>query len=306
MNDFDLAIVGMGPAGLTAGLYACRYNLRSVVFGSSLGQAADASIIENFPGTKSTSGAALLGSMMEQVQSAGAKLDFSNITEIVRNKNGFSLKTDSDVFNAKAVILATGANARKLGVPGEKELFGKGVAYCVTCEAPLFKDKIVGVVGGGDSALTGALMAIQHAKKVFLIHRRNEFRAEPAWQKKVKETKGIDFVLNAVVKKINGTQKVESVTIVRNGKDEELKLDGLFIEIGHIPSVILAQKLGVRITEKGLVKVDEEMRTNIEGIWVAGDVADTMNNINQIITACASGAIAANSVFSYFKRSGLA
>ncbi|MBN2127401.1 MAG: FAD-dependent oxidoreductase [Candidatus Diapherotrites archaeon] len=299
MKETDCLIVGIGPAGLTAALYAQRYALKTIVIGKSLGQAGDAIWIENFPAIKSISGSEFIQKMMEQVTSLGAEIIFDEILEIKKSGKYFTAKTSSEEFKAKSVILAMGSRQKKLEVQGEKELIGKGVAYCASCEGAFYKNKIAGVVGGGNSALTAALMLAQHAEKVYLFH-RSEFRAEPVWIEKVKKDSKIEIHLNSVIEKINGKSKVESVLIKENNKSKEIKLDGLFIEVGHIPNTELAEKLGVKLNEKKLIEAGKNMNTNIKGVFAAGD-ATGASELKQIVVSAGQGAIAAFSVFNYLK-----
>jgi thioredoxin reductase (NADPH) len=299
MKEIDCLIIGIGPAGLTAALYAQRYALKTIVVGKSLGQAGDAIWIENFPAIKSISGTEFIQKMMNQVTSLGTELIFDEIKKISKQKNFFIAETNSEKFKAKTVILALGSKQRKLNAEGEKNFLGKGVAYCASCEGAFYKNKIVGVVGGGNSALTAALMLAQHAVKVYLIH-RSEFRGEPIWIEKVKKESKIEIHLNSVIEKINGIKKVESISIKENNELKEIKLNGLFIEIGHVPNTELTEMLEINLTEKKLIKVNNEMKTNVKGVFAAGDATNAVE-LKQIVVSAAQGAIAAFNAFNYLK-----
>ncbi|MFH1588836.1 MAG: FAD-dependent oxidoreductase [Candidatus Diapherotrites archaeon] len=300
MDKFDVLIIGMGPAGLTAALYAQRYNLKTLVLGKSFGQTGDAVWIENYPGIKSISGAEFINQLINQVTELGVKIEFEEVTELKKEKNYFIAKTPSSEFIAKTVILAVGKRSKKLGAKGEKELLGKGVSYCTTCEGAFFKGKTTAVVGGGDAALTGALMLAQHSKKVYLIHRKDIFSGEPIWQKKVMEEPKIEILFNSEIQEFNGKEKLESVALIQKGKLKEMKIDGVFIEVGQLPNNELPKQLGIELTQNDLVKVDNEMKTNIKGAFVCGDIIDLFQ-LKQIIISAATGAIAAHSAFNYLK-----
>jgi len=203
-------------------------------------------------------------------------------------------------FIAKAVIIATGSQRRKLGVPGENL---KGVSYCAECDAPLFKDKIVGVVGGGNSAFHDAQVLAQHAKEVYIIHRRDEFRADPVEVEEAKKNPKIKFILNKVVKEIKGTEKVEEVVLqdTKTGEISSMKLDGLFVAIGLVPLSEIVKGLNVNMDESGHIVVDQCGKTNVVGLLAAGDVTTQICNLRQVVTSAAQGAVAAYSAFLYIK-----
>ena len=206
-----------------------------------------------------------------------------------------------NLYECKTLIITTGMEKRKLGIPGEKEFLGKGVSYCGTCDGPLFKDKIVGVVGGSDAAGVEALLLTEYAKKVYIIYRREQLRAEPVTFEQIKKNKKIEIIYKSNVTEIKGKQFVESV-ILDNGR--ELKLDGLFIEIGGIPTSYLVKDIGVKLTEDGHVIVDETQETNVDYIFAAGDITNASNKFKQIITAASEGCLAALSAYKHVRQSG--
>jgi len=291
--EYDLVIIGAGPAGLTAAIYAARYKLSTLVVGEQIGgMAAEADEICNFPSYKKIIGIELTKKMIEQVENLGVEIKNSYADSIKKIDSQFLVKTNSTEYKAKKIILATGTEKRKLGLKNEDKFLGKGVSYCATCDAAFFKNKVVGVVGGSNSALTAALLLSKFANEIYIIYRKNKFfRAEPKWVEEVERNEKIKSIFNANVIELVGENKLEYVKL-DNG--EKLNLDGLFVEIGSIPSVKLAEELGIEL-EENHIKVDKKQRTNMEGVFAAGDV--TNSPLKQIIVACAQGAIAANSAY---------
>ena len=302
---YDLLVIGAGPAGLTASIYASRYKLSNLVVGKTLGgMMTYAHKVENYPGFVSISGIELGQKMGEQVKALGAQIIAENVGRIEKTEGGFRLKTESNrVFEGKALVVATGTERRKLGIPGEKEYLGKGVSYCSNCDAPFFKDKTVAVVGGADAACSGTLHIAEYARKVYLIYRGEALRAEPAWVEEIKKNKKIEVVYQAnLVEIIGDSQKVTGVKLDQDHQGEpQLSLDGVFIEIGGVPLNSLLQPLGVEVNDSGYVKVGPQMETNLPGLYSAGDVADRCGEFQQITVACSEGSLAASSVFKYLK-----
>lgn len=306
---YDLLIVGAGPAGLTASIYASRYKLNNLVIGKQLGgELALAHKIENYPGFVSISGPELVQKIGQQVEQLGNPIVYEDVGRIEKKGSHFEVETAAGkTYQAQAVVVATGSERRRLGVAGEKELVGKGVSYCSTCDAPFYKGKVVGVIGGSDSAVTGAIHAAEFAEKIYLIYRGEKLRAEPIW---LDELKGlIDAGKVEVIYETNVTEIVanQQGTVGKvkldnqfQGKNE-LALDGLFIEIGGVPGTSLVKPLGVELTESGHVKVGEDMSTNIEGLYCAGDMVDRSQIMQQAITAMAQGAIAAATAYKFIK-----
>ncbi|WP_456451155.1 thioredoxin-disulfide reductase [Palaeococcus sp. (in: euryarchaeotes)] len=298
----DVLVIGAGPAGYTAALYAARYGLDVDIISKDLGgQIALTDIIENYPGfPEGISGQELATRMYEQVKKLGVDVIFDEVVRIdptecayyegpckfeVKTKNGKSYKT-------KTVILAVGAEPRKLHVPGEDKFYGRGVSYCATCDGPLFKGKSVIVVGGGNTALQEALYLKSIGVNVSLVHRREGFRADKIVQDRFRES-GIPMILNTVVTEIRGEAKVESVILknLKTGETFEKKVDGVFIFIGYEPKTDFVKHLGIT-DEYGYIPVDMYMRTKVKGIFAAGDITNTFK---QIAVAVGQGAIAAAS-----------
>ncbi len=304
--ECDLGIIGAGPAGLSAAIYAGRRKAKTIVFEDKLagGSMNVTPAIENYPGFKRVDGAELGKKMREQAESLET-IEFVD-KEVVDASGAFpafSLKTaDGREFKAKAIILATGAEYRKLGVPGSKEFEGRGVVYCATCDAPLFAGKAVAVVGGGNNALNTALLLADTAKKVFLVHRRDEFRAEQVLVDRLKGKANAEFVLNAVPTKVTGDKMVSGLECedVKTKEKKTLEVEGVFVSIGVTPVSELATKLGAETTDNGYVKTDlKTCATTAKGVFAAGDVTGWWR---QVVAACAQGGVAATNAVEAVKQ----
>ncbi|MCJ7804706.1 thioredoxin-disulfide reductase [Patescibacteria group bacterium] len=302
---YDLIIIGAGPAGLTASLYASRYQIKHLLVGSRLGGAMVwAAMVENYPGFNSITGADLAQKMIEQVKKLGVEIKNTGVLEIKQKQKGFELKTENDeVYEAKTLIIATGTQRQKLNIPGEAEYLGKGVSYCATCDGAFFKDKIVAVVGGSNAAVTSALHLSDLAQKVYLIYRKKTLRADPIWRERAQKNSKVEIIYETNVMEILGNgNKVKALKLDRPYQSSsQLKVDGLFIEIGGKPGTELVKSLGVELDEKGYIKVKPDMSTNIAGVFAAGDVANASGEFQQIVTATSEGALAAKSVDQYLK-----
>ena len=304
--DLDLLIIGAGPAGLTAAIYAVRSGLKAALLerGALGGQVATTPVVENYPGLTQVGGKTLVDIMVNHA------LQYAQIfqgEEVMDIKIGAPIEVVSNrrKFRAKAVLLATGAIYRRLGVPGESVFMGRGVSYCATCDGPLFKGKNVVVVGGGDSAVTEALHLHNIGAAVKLIHRRDSLRAQEFLSKNIFES-NIPILWNTEVKEILGDGRVTQLVLLNNktGEESSIKADGVFISIGYSPTVDLAEKIGVELTEEGYIKHDSRHRTNIRNVYSAGDVE---GGYKQIVTAAGQGAEAAMTIFEdlinpYWKR----
>lgn len=303
---YNLIILGSGAAGLTASIYASRYAIDNLVIGKLAGGLAAESIkIENFPGVKSISGAEWAEKVIEQAQSLGGKILNDNVISVEKAEGGFRIAAEkSGEFFAKAIIIATGTERRKLNIKGEAELAGRGVAYCATCDGPFFRDKTVAVIGGGDSAATAALYLADIAKLIYLITNEASLRAEEAWQKQIGQNSKIEVILNNTAEEFAGDKKLEKIILKNSYKEsKELQADGVFIEIGYLPINGMISRLGIEKDERGYIKINQDGSTNTRGIWAAGDITTGSNHFCQLITACAEGAIAANSIHQFLKKS---
>lgn len=303
-NKYDLVIIGAGPAGLTAGLYASRYKINLLIIGDPFASSVcGAHLLENWPGTDKISGLELIQKMVGQVKNHGVEILSENVEQIEK-KDFFTIKTkEGKEFLAKTIILAAGTERKKLMIPGEKELLGKGVSYCATCDAPFLKNKEAAVVGDGNAAIMAADLLAQYANKVYLIIRGKELRGEEVWQEKIKNNPQIEIVQERSVTVINGEKSVESVGLDQNYQGQkELKVQGILIEIGSEPISSWLKEIGVQLDEKGYIKIDQAGSTSFQGIFAAGDITNGSNNFRQVITAAAEGAVAALGVYNYLKQ----
>lgn len=306
---YDTIIIGAGPAGLTASIYASRYKLNNLVIGEVTGGTITyAHKVDNFPGIPGISGVELGKKMSEQAKELGAEILTEAVTRVEKLVDGgkFKITTSSGKeFETRTLIAALGTERRKLGVPGEKEYLGKGVSYCVTCDAPFFKGKTIVLVGGSNAACSGAIHLANFAEKIYLIYRKNALRAEPVWVAEVKENSKIEVIYETNVTEVlgDGTRVTGVKLDVPYSGNSMLSSNGVFVEIGGQPSSSLLPPLGVELDEDGYVKVDERMSANIPGIFAAGDLTTKSVILQQVITACAAGAVAANSAFEYLKAS---
>ncbi len=301
---YDLIIIGGGPAGLTAALYGARAGLTTIVLEKKPingGQISSTSVVENWPGTKSISGMDLANNMAEHVLSLGVEIkNMYEVQEAQLEGKIKKIKTNYGEFESKTVIIATGCSEKKIGVKGEEELKGQGVSYCSICDAPFTKGKTVAVIGGGNSALEEAEYLSSFASKVYLIHRREEFRADKAVIDKVKSNKKIEFLLNKTVSGIIGKKKVESIKLkdTKSGKEEELKVDFVFVFIGMDPNTEVFKE--VKKDQNNYILANNNFSTNLGGVFVAGDVRS--GAIKQVIVASSDGAVAALSARNFIKH----
>ena len=300
--EYDLVIIGAGPAGLTAALYSARQGLKTVVISAGLigGQMLTTTNIENYPGFESISGRDLSDKMVSQVKKQGVEVKDCGVVKLSKNKNWLDVITaKGNNYKAKAVIIATGAKYKQLGIPGELKFMGRGVSYCTTCDAPFFKGKTVAVIGGGNTALSSALHLAGIAKKVYIVHRRDEFRGSESLTKEI-EAKGVEKIMNSVCTKIEGDKIVTGMTVqdVKTKEEKKVQVDGAFINIGITSTTAVAESIGVELTEDKSVKVNTNMQTNVLGVFAAGDIT---GNIRQIVTAAGEGAIAALNAYRYIR-----
>lgn len=285
---YDIIIVGAGPAGLTSALYARRAGKKVLVLEAKTygGQIINTSSIENYPALPNVSGFDFATNLYNQVKALDAEIKFETVIRIEEDK---TVVTNKDKYQAKSIILATGAENRKLNLDKEAELVGKGVSYCATCDGNFYKDKIVAVNGGGNTALEDAIYLSNLAKKVYLIHRRDEFRGEQKYLEELKKKDNVEFILNANVIKLNGEDRLESIDIKQNDEVKTIDIDGLFIAIGQEPkNEIFANLINLN---NGYIDSIDGVHTNVDGIYVAGDTR--VKELRQLTTAVSDGAIAA-------------
>jgi len=299
MKKYDLVIIGAGPAGLTAGLYAVRDGLKVAIIGKELGgTTSKILIIENWPGY-SGSGAILIKQFYEQLKKYPVDLILEDVENISKFKKEFKIKTKKEIFESKAVIISTGTERKKLNIKGEKELIGKGISYCVTCDSFFFKNKEVAVIGGSDCAATSALALSDIAKKVYVVYRGEKLRCEEINSKRLKQKKNVEIFYNSIPLEIQGKEKVEKLIIKQKDSKKQIKLNGIFIEIGSKPLIEFAKNLKLKLDKENQILVDKNMKTSVSGIFAAGDVTDS--KLKQVIVASSQGAIAAKSAYDYIK-----
>ncbi len=300
---WDVAVIGSGPAGLTASIYATRGAASTIVFGGEIwgGQLMLTTNVDNFPSQPGILGPELMGKMREHALMFGAEFVSKNVEGIDTTKSPFEISVEGKIYKAKTVIIATGARTKWLDAPGIQKLIGRGVSSCAPCDAPFFKDKKVAVVGGGDSAMEEALVLTKYALEVSVIHRRDSFKASQAMQQKVLNDPKIKVLWNKEVQEVVGENKLEKVILKdsQNGETSEIVLDGIFVAIGHEPET-MAFKGKVDLDERGFVVAHERTKTSVPGIYVAGDVEDHF--YKQAITASAFGCMAAMDVLKYLQE----
>ena len=297
-KTYDLIVLGGGPTAIGCAIYAARFALNVLIVGKTFGGLiATTHLVENYPGIASTSGQGLMDMFKEHMNSLNIPYISDEIRSIEKADDHFILHSFFQKFKVYTVCIATGSERKKLGIPGEEEFAGRGVSYCATCDGPFYKDKVVIVVGGSDSAAKEALFLSQNVKKVYIVYRGEEIRAEPINKKRVYENDKIEIIYNTNIVEIKGDTSVKSV-IFDNGK--EFDINGVFIEVGSIPNSDLAKRISVKINEKDEIMINRKSETNISGIFAAGDVADAP--FKQAITGVAEGVIAAFSAFDYVKE----
>lgn len=297
----DLVVVGTGPAGYTAALYAKRYDLDVAVVGEELGGlCSEAYIVENWPGTEEIEGQELMDNMKKQIEGLGVEVFNEKVLKVDKNES-FEVSTDERSLEARSVVLALGADKRRLNIEGEEELVGKGVSYCATCDAPLYRNKEAAVIGGADSGLKAAMQLAEHADKVHVFEATDEISAEQIMIDRCRENEKIELNTGTTPEKFVGDEFLEKI-VFQNG--EEIEVDGAFVEIGSVPNRSI-EKVGnekIQRDEQGFIVVSEDLSTNVDGVFAAGDVTTASNKMRQIITASAEGAIAASSAYTYISE----
>ncbi len=309
-NDYDFVVIGAGGAGLAAAIYAARFNLKTLVLGHPHstehpvgGTITTTHLVENYPGFTKISGKGLAEKIEAHARSYNViEIKEEKGTEIKKFDKGFIIKTSSSEYNSKTILFATGTKYRKLDVPGAGEFENKGVSYCAICDGPLFKDKIVAVIGGSNSAAKNALFLTEYATKVYIVYRGEQIHPEPINLERLKKNEKIEIITQTNVKEIKGDEIVKSIVLDKKYKNSnELKVDGVFVAIGHTALSELASSLGVELNEAREIKINHKTsETNIPGVYAAGDVTD--NHLKQLITGVADGCTAAYSAYEYIKN----
>jgi thioredoxin reductase (NADPH) len=305
IEKWELVIVGAGPAGLAAGIYAARSGLKTLILDEKMagGTTADAPIVENYPGFLEITGGELAEKMVLQCRQIGVTIrELEPATEIIINENDRIIKTNKATYNSKATILATGSHYKEIGVKGEKKLKGRGVSYCGVCDGPLFKGKKVLVVGGGNTAATTTLYLSGIVSEVLVIHRKAAFRAERALIEDIKSKNNVKIFLNTEIHEILGDKLVNNVLLINNKTNEQKKLpiDAVFVQIGEAPNNQIIQNTDIKTNNKGYVITDYLQRTNLPGVYAAGDL--TNHPVKQIGTAVGQGITAALEAYSYIRQ----
>jgi len=305
MEDWDLIIVGAGAAGLASGIYGARSGLKTLIIEEKIagGTTGDAPLIENYPGFETIVGVELAQKMANHCRKTGVVIrEFEKVISLDLKGRQKIVKTNKTTYEAKALIIASGSHYREIGVLGEKEFLGRGVSYCGICDGPLFRGKRVLVVGGGNSAVITALYMSELASEVKIAHRREMFRAEEALVKALKGKSNVEILWNTEIKEIKGEKLVNKTIIVNRetGEIKELPVDGVFIQVGEAPNSQQAKEAGVEVDEEGYIKIDIRQRTNIAGVYAAGDV--TNHPVKQIGTAVGQGITAALEAYGYIRR----
>lgn len=299
---YDVVIIGAGPAGMTAAVYTSRANLSTLMLerGMPGGQMASTEEVENYPGYDHILGPDLSTKMFEHAKKFGAEYAYGDVTEIIDGEEYKVIKSGAKTYKTRTIIIATGAEYKKMGVPGEQELTGRGVSYCAVCDGAFFKDKELIVVGGGDSAVEEGMYLTRFASKVTVVHRRDKLRAQKILQDRAFANEKMNFIWNKTVKQVNGNadQKVESLTVVdtQDGTETDLKTDGIFVYVGMLPLTKPFEALGI-LNESGYIETNERMETAVPGIYAAGDVREKM--LRQIVTATGDGSVAAQAAQGY-------
>ena len=297
---YDIIIVGAGPAGMTAALYALRANKKVLVLEAKTygGQIVKANIVENYPGIPKVSGVDFATNLYNQIIDLGCEVKFETVIRITKEKEVITTK---DKYQASAIILATGAENRRLNIERENEYVGRGISYCATCDGNFYKDKVVAVVGGGNTALEDALYLASIAKKVYLIHRRDEFRAEDRYITSVKQLSNVEIIYNANVTSLVGDDFLTNIVITKQDGDLNIPLDGLFIAVGQEPKNQIFADI-INLNQYGYIESEDGVHTNQEGIYVAGDAR--VKELRQLTTAVSDGTVAAIEAIKYINREG--
>ncbi len=302
--SYDIAVIGAGPAGLSAGIYAARAKLSTVIIEKMYpgGQAAITHLIENYPGfSEGIGGSELMDNMKAQAERFGAEVLNGDVEKLGKKGGIFAITLKGETLEAKSVILAMGAEPRKLGAKGEDEFIGRGVSYCATCDGAFYTDLPIMVIGGGDTAIEEAIYLTRFASSVKIVHRRDELRATKILQERSFNNEKISFIWDSVVEEIKGNDMVEEVVVknVKTGELNSVPVNGIFVAVGYIPKTSFVKDL-VSLNEKGYIITDEKMATDIPGVFAAGDVRE--KTLRQVVTAVADGAIAAVEAEKYLEN----
>lgn len=305
MKPYQLIIVGGGPAGLTAATYAARNKIKTLLISDHLGGMISlAHKVQNFPGEKEITGTNLAQKMVAQAQYWEVEMILGKVTNIQEEEDGFIVQTEQNKsYQSPFLLLALGTHKKKMNLPHEDEFIGKGLSYCALCDGHFFKDKNVAVCGSGDAAATTAVYLSQIAKTVYLIARRDDLKCNLSWEEIIKKSHNIILLRNNEIIGLTGKEKLEGLKLKNpyQGKNE-LPIDGLFVEIGVIPSSLLAKNLNLALDKENFILINNQGQTSRKNVWAAGDITTGSNKLWQVVTACAEGAIAAESIYRHIKQ----
>jgi thioredoxin reductase (NADPH) len=296
----ELIIIGAGPAGLSAAIYAQRFKINTLIISEDTGGTANtAHKVDNYPGLSGLSGFELLMKFKEHAEMLGAKIIIDSVKKIEKINDSFRITTKDKEYESKSIIIATGTKRKKLNVKGEEEFFGKGVSYCAVCDGFFFKGKDVCIIGNDTHAVQAGIVLSPLAKKVYMINDKKEYNSEPVFIETLNKMNNIEIIKNMNVKEIFGENKVKGIQL---SDDNKIECEGVFIEIGSVPGKALISDLNIDCDEQGHIKVNEKMETNIKGVFAAGDITTGSMRWYQIVTAASEGALCVKSAFSYIKE----
>lgn len=297
---YDIIIIGCGPAGMTAAIYALRAGKKTLILEKETigGQISSSPLVENYPGFKAISGSNLSNELYDQVINLGGEIELEEVLEIKVEKTK-KVITDSNTYETKSIIIATGSKFRRLGLDNEENLIGNGIHFCVACDGAFYKNKVVAIIGGGNSAVINAITLSDTCKKIYVIQNLSDLTSENSLTNKLKEKNNVEIYYNSTVKKLNGEKELESIIIDKNGKEETIVVDGMFISIGQVPQNDFLSNI-INLTDQKYIDANEECKTNIDGIFVAGDCRD--KKVRQVTTATGDGTIAALQAIRYIEK----
>ncbi|HNU96972.1 MAG TPA: FAD-dependent oxidoreductase [Candidatus Portnoybacteria bacterium] len=300
MKNYDLIIIGAGPAGVSAGIYAKNFGIKFLIIGETSGGTINTAYkVENYPGIFNVTGKELGEKFKEHLNHLQAPIIKERVNKILQDGDQFKVISENEKYSAKTIILALGTETKKLEIKNINKFEQKGVSYCSKNCVSLFKQKNIVIVGGANAAVMGAVMLAEEAEKIYLVYRKDKLRADDIWIKRAEKLKNIEIIFNVNVVEVNGKNWLEEI-ILDNGN--KLQASGLIIEAGSVPNTVLLEELGVEINEFGFIKVDEAQKTNIKGIFAAGDITTGSNNFRQVVTAVSEGAIATLEVFKFLNN----
>lgn len=300
MKTYDLIIIGAGPAGISAGIYAKNFGIDCLIVSEEMGGLLNGSYkVDNYPGIFDVTGKELIEKFKAHQEYLEIVSKNERVGKIIKKDDNFEITTNANEYEAKSIILAFGTRVKKIEIKNSDQFENKGIYYQSGDNASLFKDKIVAIIGGANSAVMKAVTFANEAKKVYLIYRKDKLRADKIWTDKIEEIKNIEIIYNANVVEAQGIDKLEKI-ILDNGRG--LDVESLFVETGTVPNTELLEDLGIEINESGYIKVEKNQATNVEGVFAAGDITTNSNGFRQIITACSEGAIAALGALNYISK----